>query len=191
MNGITVCIPTIPPRRAKLRQAVTSVMAQDVPAAALSIAVDLEKQGAAATRDRALRAVQTPWTAFLDDDDQMKQNHLAVLAAAAEESGADYVFSWYEAAGFGRDPLPHFGKVYDHANPTQTTITILVRTELAQQIGFREPPPGARVHGQTYGEDYQFTVECIEAGAKILHVAERTWIWNYWGGNTSGRPDRW
>lgn len=180
-----------------LGRAVASVMAQDLPAAALSIAADIERQGAAATRDRALRAVRTEWTAFLDDDDQMQPEHLRVLMEAAEESGADYVFSYYTVANADGtllphvDPLQHFGRPFDSAHPHQTTITVLVRTELAQEVGFHTPPEGALIDGQKYGEDYAFTVACATAGAAFLHVPQRTWLWTHHGRNTSGLPSRW
>lgn len=193
-------IPSIPPRAAMLQRAVASVLAQELPAAAISIAVDTGKQGAAATRDRALRAVRTEYTAFLDDDDQMRPEHLRVLMEGAEESGADYVYSYYTvAAADGTllphvDPLGHFGRPFDPSHPHQTTITVLVRTDLAQQVGFRDPPEGALVHGQRFGEDFQMTVDCAAAGATFLHVPQRTWLWHHHagpGGNTSGLPSRW
>ena len=195
--GVTVAIPSIPPRARMLARAVGSVLAQELPAAALSIAIDTQKQGAAATRDRALRAVRTQWTAFLDDDDQMQPEHLRVLMDAAQESGADYVYSYYTVAGPNGDlmphvdPLQHFGRPFDPARPHQTTITVLVRTELAQQVGFQDPPDGALIDGQRYGEDFAWTVGCAAAGAKFLHVPRRTWLWSHHGANSSGRPDRW
>lgn len=195
--GITVAIPSIPPRAGLLQRAVGSVLAQELPAAGISVAVDLEKQGAAVTRDRALRAVATQWTAFLDDDDVMLPEHLRVLADAAEESGADYVFSYFTIINDlgqevpGADPLGHFGTAFDPADPHQTTITILVRTELAQDIGFRDVPDGALINGQRYAEDFDFTVRASQAGARIVHVPQRSWQWAHHGRNTSGRNDRW
>ncbi|WP_354643852.1 glycosyltransferase family 2 protein [Kitasatospora camelliae] len=172
------------------KRAVGSVLGQTLPASAILVEQDLHQAGAAATRDRGLRKVTTEWTAFLDSDDQFRPEHLAELMACAEETGADYVYSWYLPVGFGSDPLPHFGKPFDPANPTQTTITVLVRTELAQTVGFREPPPGALIDGERFGEDFLFTVECLAAGAHIVHLPKRTWIWNYHGSNTSGQPNR-
>jgi len=195
--GITVAIPSIPPRAAMLGRALASVLAQELPAEAVSIAVDTGRQGAAVTRDRALRAVRTEYTAFLDDDDQMQPEHLRVLMEAAETSGADYVFSYYTVAGPDGtlmphvDPLQHFGRPFDPEHPHQTTITVLVRTELAQDVGFRDAPDGELIDGQRFGEDFLFTVECARAGVKFLHVPQRTWVWNHHGGNSSGRPDRW
>ena len=125
--------------------------------------------------------------AFLDDDDQFLPEHLRTLLQAALETGAHYVYSWW-VEGDHPDPLGHFGKKFDPANPTQTTITVLCRTDLAQEVGFREPPIGATIHGQRYGEDFQFTCEMVKRGARVLHVPARTWIWNWHGRNTSGRP---
>jgi glycosyl transferase family 2 len=171
-----------------LRRAVGSVMAQTFVPAAVAVAVDRDGIGAAETRQGALTMVQTEWVAFLDDDDQMLPQHLETLMRAALETGADYVYSWFTDDHV--DPLGHFGKPFDPDNPTQTTITTLVRTDLAQEVGFRAPPPGELIHGQPYGEDFQFTLGCLEMGAEILHVPERTWIWNWHGNNTSGLPWR-
>lgn len=196
-KGITVCIPTIPPRKTLLAQAINSVLDQTLPAAAISVAIDTDKEGAALTRDRALQAVQTEWVAFLDDDDAFLPEHLDVLSLAAQETGADYVFSYFtihDWAGrplLGNDPLESFGKVFDPADPHQTTITTLVRAELAKEVGFAAPAPGMFIHGQRRGEDFEFTLKCVAAGASIVHVPQRTWIWNHHGANTSGMPDRW
>lgn len=198
-DGITVAIPAHPARLANgmLHRALGSVSAQKLPPAAVSVAVDLEGEGAPATRQRALDAVRTPWTAFLDSDDQLRPMHLRALAKYATMTGADYVYSWYDIVnGAGQvippeyDVLPHFGKPFDPDNPTQTTITVLVRTDLAKAVGFRRPPEGATINGERYGEDFQFTAECVKAGAKIVHLPARTWYWYHHGANTSGQADQ-
>ena len=191
--NVTAVIPSIPPRVKMLRRAIASVLTQTHPAAGISVSVDTGREGAPATRDRALRGVRTDWSAFLDDDDVFLPHHLEVLCQAAEDTGADYVFSYFtivDAAGnlSQFDPLGHFGRPFNPDDPHQTTITALVRTELAQQVGFRQPPEGALIHGQRYGEDFQFTLECVKAGAKVVHVPQRTWLWNHHLGNTSGLP---
>lgn len=179
-----------------IRALASALAIQNHPAAAVSVALDLDREGAWVTRDRALRAVRTEWTAFLDDDDAFLPHHLEVLMQAAEETDADYVYSWYvihdrNGTPLDFDPLGHFGKRFDPQNPTQTTITTLVRTELAKEVGFKLPTDGDLIHGERAGEDFLFTLGCIEAGAKIHHVPQRTWIWNHHGANTSGLPDRW
>lgn len=184
MNNPTVgvAIPTIPPRSELLCRALRSVQAQTYPVSQVSIATDHTRQGAASTRQRALDGITTEWCAFLDDDDEFLPFHVEHLVRFAQSSGADYVFSWFDVVG-GSDPFPqHFGKTYDMDNPTHTTVTTLVRTELAQSVGITMGPGG---------EDWIFTVRCIEAGAKIMHLPERTWLWHHDSRNTSGRPDRW
>jgi glycosyltransferase involved in cell wall biosynthesis len=192
--GITVVIPSIPPRSTYLKRAVESVLSQTQPAAGISLAIDLGREGAAVTRQRGLEGVKTEWTAFLDDDDWFYPEHLETLFRGAAEYGADYVFSYYMVHDFtGRprpdiDPLENFGKVFDSADPHQTTITTLVRTELAQEVGFHNPPEGEMINHQKLGEDFQFTTGCIAAGGKIVHIPERSWAWSHHGSNTSGVP---
>ncbi|MFB6776481.1 glycosyltransferase family 2 protein [Streptomyces sp. NPDC056352] len=190
--GITVVVPTHTARvrNGMAKRAIGSVLGQTLPAASIIVEHDIAGAGAPDTRDRGLRKATTEWVAFLDSDDQMKPVHLERLMECALETGADYVYAWYKAVGFGVDPLPHFGRTFNPERPTQTTITTLVRTELAQSVGFREPPEGALIDGERYGEDFLFTVECVKAGARIVHLPERTWLWNFHGSNTSGRADQ-
>ena len=187
MNDVTVVIPTIPPRRFDLLpQAIASVWAQEYPISALSVAVDVHRDGAWRTRQRALDAARTTWVAFLDDDDEFYPPHVAHLMACALEHDAAYAFSYWDLTKTP-DILGHFGKVYDHANPHHTTMTVLVKTELAQAVGFTPRLP----EHEAGGEDWRFTLGCVELGAKIVHLPEQTWHWRWHGKNTSGREDRW
>lgn len=193
-RNITVAIPTIPPRQQLLGRALLSVMRQELPADAISISVDNDRSGAAVNRQLALEAVNTEWTAFLDDDDELYPQHLRRLWEVAEAGGYDYVYSYFDISQ-GGDPLGHLGKPFDPNDIRQTTITILVRTDLAKEVGFIQYEDDGRViDGQRWGEDYEFTVRCVAAGGRLFHLPEQTWIWhrdNYQSPNTSGRPDRW
>lgn len=187
---ITVVVPTHPARlqNGMTKRAVGSVLGQSFTPSGLIVEVDRHGEGAAVTRNRGLQKVTTDWVAFLDSDDQMKQNHLATLVSGALSHDADYIYSWYEAVGFGADPLPHFGKPFDPENPTHTTITVLVRTELAKDVGFLNYNSYTEeVHS---GEDWYFTLGCVAAGARIIHIPQKTWLYNYHGKNTSGFPVR-
>lgn len=185
--GITVITPTIPSRALLLARAVRSVSVQTLPAAAHSIAVDVMREGAPATRQRALDAVGTEWTAALDDDDYFKPEHLMHLMQHALETGADFVYSWFDMAG-GVDPFPstHFTNPFDPDDPIETTVTVLVKTELAKSVGYKALD---REQINT-GEDAYFTLGCLAAGAKISHLVERTWFWSHHNGNTSGLPTK-
>jgi len=183
---VTVVVPYHAARATNgmLQRAVTSVNAQTLPHQLLTVE-DTQRQGAAATRQRGLDQVTTEWTAFIDSDDELDPTHLAQLLACAEETGADYVYPWFRVVG-GTDPFPmFFGRPWDNAHPHSTTITILVRTELAQAIGF-VPKPAAQVSG----EDYLFTLRCVTAGAKIVHLPRRSWTWHHHGKNSAGLPGR-
>lgn len=191
MLDIGVVIPTHPARMVNgmMMRALTSVAVQELQPRRICVYNDVDRRGAPFARQQALEANPSEWTAFLDSDDWFQPRHLDVLARAQIETGADYVYSWFNIVG-GADPFPttHYTEPWDPANPRQTTITMLVRTELARAVGFWDVsdeetfPDGLRV-----GEDYHFTLECNRLG-KIHHVIDRTWYWAHHGANTSGRP---
>lgn len=195
-HDITVVIPTISPRKLLLNRALESVVGQLYPATAIVVRDDVYRRGAAWNRHVGLLQVDTEWVAFLDDDDVLWPQHLEVLVNAQRETGADYLFTWYQIVdtegNHQRDTvLGHFGKVFNPADPHQTTITTMVRTELAKSVGFLGDAGTHEIHGQRAGEDFAFTLGCIRKGAKIVHVPEITWEWHHHGFNTSGLPNRW
>jgi hypothetical protein len=191
-TDVTVVVPTIPPRsKDLLPRALQSIWTQELPAAAVSVAVDIEHRGAWVTRQLALDMVRTTWASFLDDDDAYDTMHLRRLMEYAAETDADYCYSYFTPVGMG-DPLGHFGKVFNPDEPHHTTMTVMVKTELAQAVGFTAPEPEHVVSG----EDWRFILGCVKAGAKIVHLPERTWFWHFHpyavsGGNTSGQPHNW
>ena len=184
--GVTVVTPFHAQRKANgmLERAATSVRSQTVPVEHV-LAEDIHRMGAAITRAHGLALVETEWTAFLDSDDEMDPDHIERLLAHAADTAADYVYPWFRVVG-GTDPFPMFyGKPFDPSAPNSTTITILVRTELAKQVGFAADPTV-----QVAGEDFLFTKGCIAAGAKIVHLPRRSWTWHHGPQNTSGLPTR-
>lgn len=192
---ITVVIPTIPQRKAKLRQAVSSVLAQTFPAAAINIALDNNGEGSAITRNRALGGVQTPWVAFLDDDDQFLPTHLKTLATAAMASDADVIYGLPRVLGpDGAPKQRHWTwggpEEFDPdllRQQSYITVSSLVRTELAKKRGFVFQPDERT--GEAY-DDHGFYLGLLDLGAKFHHVHQETFLWNHHGGNTSGRSDR-
>lgn len=193
-HDVTVCIPNIPLRFRELSRAVTSVGRQTRPAQAISVATDTEYEGAWATRNRAVAAASTTWVALLDDDDFFHPTHLSILLEHAEaDPSVDYWFTWFEVLN-GKDPLGHFGKTWDPANPTQTTTTVMVKTELAKTVGWHLPEPDQMIGRNLAGEDFAFTLGCRDLGAKIVHIPQITWTYVHsaepYVGNTSGMPHR-
>jgi glycosyltransferase involved in cell wall biosynthesis len=188
--NVTVAMPVIPPRVGSrlFADAVRSVQEQTrPPAGGISCALDVEKRGAAVTRQRALDAVRTPWVAFLDDDDYFYPQHLELLTNLARETGADFVYSWFD----GNNPFPmHRGRQFNPAEPHHTTMTVMVRTGLAREAGFILPN-NEPLHQDWMGEDWQFILRCSNAGAIFAGTAEVTWHYRVHGANTSGLPTRW
>jgi glycosyltransferase involved in cell wall biosynthesis len=190
--GVTAVIPAHTPRLAdgSLRRAVASVLTQAHPVTAITIAVDTAGDGAAVTRQRALDMARTEWVAFLDADDWWYPNHLGTLLQVAEETGADYVHAWWD----GNQPFSestHRGQRGWRMNPAtshHTTMTVLVRTGLAQEVGFR-PHPDAGQSGTA--EDWLFTLGCLDRGAVFAAVPDVTWHYEADGHNTSGLAARW
>jgi glycosyltransferase involved in cell wall biosynthesis len=211
MTTVSVIIPAHPgrARNGLLDQAICSVWAQTRLPDELHIAVDHAGAGAPATRQHALDAVTTDWVAFLDSDDMFLPRHLEWCLAHAEETSADFVYPWFKilqqfpggrtnviewdsVKGDGVFPPGHYWNAFDPADPVETTITVLVRTELAKQVGFR-----ALDRGQANtGEDRAFTLDCLAAGARISHLRRFSWLWrHHWigkdrPGNTSGHAGK-
>lgn len=184
-------------RNGLLGQAMRSVYGQTRQPEAIHVAMDTDREGAPATRQRALMSAKTDVVAFLDSDDMFMPHHLEVTMRHMEETGADFVYSWFKVRlespyGFEvleHDPVfppGHFLNPFDPENPIETTITTVVRTELAQEVGFQALNRGE----MNTGEDRYFTLKCLEAGAKVSHLVEHTWYWRHWGGNTSGMPTK-
>lgn len=202
--GITVCVPTIPPRAAMYERALASIVtaAKSMPSGVpvqVAATVDVDKLGAAATRQGCLELVTTEWVAFVDDDDTIDPCHLRELYLAAREHNADYLWSRFRIGlPFGQtrpgpSPLgPGSFDQWSDEQPAQTTITTLVRTELALDAGgFTPPPTDHEIDGQRAGEDWLFTLACRDVGGVFRHVPKVTWTWNHHASNTSGLPDRW
>ena len=207
MSTVSVIIPAHPARmlNGMLQRALSSVWAQTRVPDAVHIVIDTGREGAAATRQRALMAASTDFVAFLDSDDLFLPKHLEWLMTHQEETDADFVYSWFKVLqqlADGRTsvleedpifPVTHYLNDWDPDNPIETTITTLVRTGLAQQVGFKELDRG---HDANTGEDAYFTLGCAAAGAKISHLRRKSWLWSHHqmangtAGNTSGRATK-
>lgn len=184
---VTVAIAAIPPRVDNLLlEAVNSVHAQTVMLhGGISVSLDVNREGAARTRQRALDAVQTEWVAFLDDDDFWYPHHVETLLKLQHDTGADFMYSWFD----GNNPFPmHRGRTFDPAEPHHTTMNVMVRTKIAKEAGFLMPD--GPLHQDWMGEDWMFILRCMSAGAKFAGTGEVTWHYRTHGHHTSGLP-RW
>jgi glycosyltransferase involved in cell wall biosynthesis len=192
---ITVIIPTIPSRKESLYRAVESVGFQTKPATNIIIQADLNREGSAETRNRALKAVRTPWVAFLDDDDSFLPHHLERLSQALSDAQADVAYPLPLVLDKNGRKIPRqrdWGGGPEFSGETleqrsYINICSVVRTELAVGVGGFEFVRGST--GQL-NDDHGFYLKLYRAGAKFVHVHEPTFIWNHHGGNTSGQPGK-
>jgi glycosyltransferase involved in cell wall biosynthesis len=144
---------------------------------------DLERAGAGRTRQKLLRMVETEWLAWCDSDDLLYPQHLERLYNHAQQTGAVFVNAWFNAP---HDPLGHFGKPLDPCNMHHTTITFMVKTELAQEVGFRESLKDSPFSEEDWGHIAGMAALCCERGLKMEHLPDKTWWWRQQGQNTSG-----
>lgn len=197
MNGITVVVPSIPPRGEMLQRALASVWGQELAPDAVVVTLDNDRLGAPYNRDAGLAKVDSEYVAFLDDDDELYPTHLRLLGAVARQTNADLVYPWFDVIG-GADPFAEYeGRPWQNDAPHQVPVTFLARTSAVRDaLGFSggwDPAhdPGVDVDGNRAGEDWQLILRLCAADARIVHLPVRTWAWHHHGGNTSGLPSRW
>lgn len=187
--GITVLIACHPARLSNglAVETFSSVARQSLQPDTVILVNDLERAGAGRTRQKLLRMVETEWLAWVDSDDVLLPSHLEKLYNHAQETGAVFVNSWFYAP---HDPLGHYGKPLDPCNPHHTTITFMVKTELAQEVGFRESLTDGPFSEEDWGHISGIAALCCARGLKMSHLATRSWRWRQEGQNSSGKPDQ-
>lgn len=183
--GITVLIACHPERMTNglAVEAFQSIARQTLQPDTVIVVNDTERAGAGRTRQKLLRMVETEWLAWCDSDDMLLPKHLEKLHQRAVETGAVFVNSWFNAP---HDPLGHFGKPLNPCEPHHTTITFMVKTELAQEVGFRESREDWPVSDEDWDHISRIAALCCERGLLMEHLPERTWWWRQQGQNTSG-----
>jgi glycosyltransferase involved in cell wall biosynthesis len=211
---VAVAIPTIPGRERSLERALESVFAQTRPPDQILTELDVERTGAAATRNRLLARVESDVIAWLDDDDEFMPPHISVCMRPFEvprgkfDPAPDLVYPSPRMVG-GPDPtavtfqgnlrLPwgvRFGKEQEahlRRNGSFIPMTHLVRTSAMWRIkGFREGyhvPDPKYPAGQRYrGEDEDYLIRLLDTGATFEHIDRRTWKWySHPATSTAGR----
>jgi hypothetical protein len=196
---VTVCILTLPERRALLERALDSVAAQTVYPSHSYILDDVPRLGSAFRRHQITQEVRhTEWIAWLDDDDYWLPHHLETLWKYRLDG--DLIFSNWEVEGASQAFPDLFKSPYRPGQPTANGV--LIRTELARRIGYLRGEETSRetlervylnrMRGQgrrrSSGDDASFALRAHQAGARIIQVPEKTWVWNFHPDNTGGLP---
>jgi glycosyltransferase involved in cell wall biosynthesis len=187
---LTVVIPHIPVRTQYLSRALRSILRQTLQPRDIIVVTDTDHEGAAVTRNRGLAMVQTPYVAFLDDDDELRPHHIETCGRVLEDEDAAIVYPWFDVIG-GTDPLGMFGVPFDPEHlkvSNYIPVTVVAQTQALQDVGGFILHPDALGHPN---EDWGCWLAVHNAGGKIVHVPSKTWIWRHDSQNTSGRGDRW
>lgn len=176
MGQVTVITAALPTRDRMLVEACRSVAAQTVPPAAHLIGVDHRRAGSAATRNLLAAAADTPWLAFLDDDDLLLPEHLQVLLDTAD--GADVAYSYCKVLGRDWSPSRPFDPVLLQTE-NYIPATVLIRTSVFREAGgFR--PSGQVQHGW---EDWDLWLRLLQAGRRFAWTDTVTWLYRFHAGN--------
>lgn len=192
---MTVCIPTIPPRRELLSRALRSLEAQTYKPNEVMVVVDEVGVGAAVTRNQAWQEATTETVAFLDDDDELLPRHLEVCLTALVEQRAGLVYPWFELIGWDEatperpDPLATmldgelvhplgvpFGSEQEahYRKHAFIPITTVVRKHFLERTG-GYPVPGTSDWPRDDCEDWGGHLRLLNVGCRFVHVPERTW----------------
>jgi hypothetical protein len=206
-TGVTGVIPTIPAvtvvipyheerkRNGMLDRAIASVEAQTARPGSLLLEPDLNREGSATTRNRALSKIATEWVLWLDSDDQLTPHAVQLLTEAQQETGADVVSgaAWIPQRPDHSEPGPPVppGRLDPGFVTARSVLHVssLVRVSLARECGgfeFRRDPASGMML-----DDFGFYSKLAEAGASFWRIPETVLIWHVHGANTSGKPDRW
>lgn len=194
ITALLTCHP-IRMRTGYLMRALKSVCAQTLQPDAVVVVNDIGKHGAGWSRREALAHVTTTRFAWLDSDDHWYPNHLEKLNQVMNDTGAKYVFSYFDGQSdpfaTSEEPNGHFGKVFDVHNPHHTTITAMIDTELAREVGYGESDREGTYSNEDWPFIAKFAQFCAERGYSMVHLPEKTWYYDQNGiMNSSGLPNK-
>ena len=171
IKKIAVITPTLSDRSSLLYECQRSVEKQTWQGEILhAISEDISKIGPSAMRNSIVESLDPSfkWIAFVDDDDKIDPDHLAVLVANSE--GADIIYTDSREEGFTKTWQPHEFNHKEVERANYIPVTALMRRSLFEKIGgFKtEPFPG---------EDQNLWLRADSAGARFRYVPQVTWTY--------------
>lgn len=214
MSTVSVVIAHIPPRAELLARARRSIEVQRRQPDEVIVELDETGAGAGPTRNKAIVKATSDYVAILDDDDELLPRHLHALMLAAERTDADVAYSWFELYRNGHpvidrelatmrngrlvNPLgvPFGPEQAEHMRKYAfIPACLLLRRQAVIDVG-GYPAPDEAVYAEHDGcEDYVLLLRLLDAGARFVHVPERTWRLHAGtpgepalAGGTAGRP---
>jgi GT2 family glycosyltransferase len=148
---------------------VTSVKASGLPHV---IGLDSALVGPAATRNRLLAEVTTPWVLFFDDDDLLYPHYGQIVQPYLDE--ADVVYTAWDLTGSDEPkPRPFDADVLRRGN--YIPVTACVRTEAVRAVGgFPE---------DWVLEDHGLWIRLLDAGYRFTYVPVIGWAYRRFPGS--------
>lgn len=171
---VTFLTPHVPGRDDMVAVCRESVMAQTVPVLHF-VEDDPTYTGIAATVNRLVDRVETPWISVLSDDDVVYPEFTEkLLDRMSARPGCDVYYAWCNCVGRGNyDP----NRPYD-GNFACVPVNGLFRTDLIRQIGgWRSVPL------ENGGCDIDLLNRILAAGGVFDCLEERLWEWRFHGSN--------
>jgi len=169
---ITVITPTIPGREPMLAEAEASVAAQTIKPEVHLTCLDGTGTGPAWARNLMLEQVETPWVAFLDDDDLLDRHHLDILSSGTADVRASF-------CRFSNEELPpqFINRRYDRDTMRRHGIfgiTVLARLDAIVDSGC--------FGGERY-EDWALWNRMADNGCSFEVIPIETWTYRIGHGN--------
>lgn len=168
INKIAIITPTIPRRHELLAECKDSVLSQTWGGEVFhAVGIDTFHDGPSVVRNNIIRDLDPSfeWLAFVDDDDVVFPEHLAILIEASAD--ADVIYSDCIEEGFIKTWKTRAFNYNEVKADNYIPVTVLMRRSLFEKVGgYKISPPG---------EDQELWLRCAEAGARFVYVPKVTW----------------
>jgi Glycosyl transferase family 2 len=179
LPDVTVVTPWMRGREELLAEAEKSVGEQTVLPVMHLIQEDTWNEGPAIIRNRMLHQVETPWVAFLDDDDLLDPEHIETLLLETMAADSDVTWSWCRTTGERAPVIPRPTQFNsdDLRQANYIPVTTVVNTDAAMSVGGFD--------ASNLNEDWGLWLRMLAAGARFSVVPEVTWTYRFHDTNRS------
>lgn len=178
MAMVDVITPTMPKRAALLAEARESVARQTFRDIGHLAEVDEQRIGAGALRNAIISRSDAPWLVFLDDDDLLDPDFVALHLERALATGADMVHApcRYPPRSEPRPAIAAFDLERLRREGNYIPMTALVRRKAFDAAGGFKPG--------VLCEDYLLWLAMHAAGAKFEYIPRVCWTYRLHGRST-------
>lgn len=148
----------------------------------IRISYGAERGGIAKATNAALALASGRWVAFLDHDDLLHPEALALTATRLAEGDCDLVYTDHDALDeSGQRCLPYFKPDWNpdlFLSQMYLGHLVVIDRTLVESVGRLRPEMDG-------AQDYDLVLRCVSAGARIAHVPQVLYHWRQHSGSTS------